>query len=64
LAKDVVVDVHVLVDVYVDGFWRIRLRSGPFEGPQSAVYAGNQRILSIPFDFDDETAEPWSGPIV
>ncbi len=24
------VDVHVLVDVAVDGFW---LRSGPFEGP-------------------------------
>jgi len=31
LAKDVVVDVHVVVDV--DGFGRIRLRSGPFEGP-------------------------------
>ena len=32
LAKDVVVDVHVLVVVDVDGFGRIRLRSGPFEG--------------------------------
>ncbi len=29
-----VVDVHVLVNV--DGLWRIRLRSGPFEGPAAA----------------------------
>ena len=27
------VDVDVDVLVVVDGFWRIRLRSGPFEGP-------------------------------
>jgi hypothetical protein len=29
----VVVDVHVVVDVDVDGFWRIRLQSGLFIEP-------------------------------
>jgi hypothetical protein len=29
----VVVDVHVLVDVTIDGFWKMRLQSSPFEGP-------------------------------
>jgi len=33
---NVYVDVHVLVDVAVDGLWRIRLRSSPFEGPATA----------------------------
>ena len=31
--KDVVVDVHVLVDVAVDQFCRIRFRSSPLKGP-------------------------------
>jgi hypothetical protein len=31
LTKTVIVDVHVLVDVAVDGFWSMWLRSGPFE---------------------------------
>jgi hypothetical protein len=31
--ETVIVDVRVLVDVAVDGFWRIGMRSGSFEGP-------------------------------
>ena len=57
LAKDVVVDVHVLVDV--DGFGRIRLRSGHFEG----LAPGKSLALPDRYsDFRSLTSVSGTGP--
>ena len=50
VGETVIVDVHVLVDVAVDGIWRIRLRSGPFEGPATVQRGLCRRILTPLFE--------------